>query len=159
MAGFALSSKLSSEKHLESFAKPLLTHPIIWAHVCISFCSTNLNLDSLACSLDTEISEIQPEPSGLYIFFLLSWISTVFWNRKSFKSFKQGFPGKIIAWKRKSTVVNKFSCNRKSAWQSSVQVKIYHGKFTTGKTVYHLVYSGVCKPHLLSDRKMQERST
>ena len=35
------------------------------------FCRANSNLDSLACSLDSEISEIQPGPSELCFFFFL----------------------------------------------------------------------------------------
>ena len=60
MAGFRTILKLSSEKHLKSFAYT----PDNLSKRLYFFCRANSNLDSLACSLDSEIAQIQPGPSG-----------------------------------------------------------------------------------------------
>ena len=93
---FALFDKLLFQTYLQrSIWNRLFTHQIIWANVCIFFfCQANSNLDSLACSLDSEIAQIQPGPSGSWFFFLQPKIPLAL-------KVLQVFPGKIISWKRK----------------------------------------------------------
>lgn len=91
-------------------------HQIIWASVCICFS----NLNSLAFPIDSEISEIQPELSGLSVFccccfflFLLLMLLSILDTNSFLKpeiplalKVLQVFPGKMIAWKGKSSMVN-----------------------------------------------------
>ena len=97
-------SKLSLENHLKPFSH---TSDNISKRLYIYFFGrANSNLNSLARSLDSEVSEIQLWPSGLCFYFYPAYQQ--FLKPKILLALKvlQAFPGKIIAWKRKSTVVN-----------------------------------------------------
>ena len=90
------------------------THHRYFKRTLVFFCRAKSNLDSLACSLDPKISEMQPGPSGLRFCFYPRYQQFLKPKIPLALKFIQVFSGKIIALKQKSTVVNKFTCNRKS---------------------------------------------
>ena len=113
-----------------------LTHHIIWAKVCFYTLQGKFEF-GFTCSLDSESFRNSTWIIWVMFFFFVFFFIleiNIFLVLKILLGQKvlQVFPGKIIAWKRISTVVNKFTCNRKS--------KIYRGKFTTGKTFSHGVF-------------------
>lgn len=92
------------------------------ANICILFCRANSDLDSLARSLDSQISEIKLGPFGLCFFFILD-INAAYSKSPSSASHENNCV--------------KMEINRGKVYLLKVKNR---GKFTTGKNVYH----GVC---------------
>ena len=94
------------------------THQIIWENVCIFFAGEIRIWFHSFVFLILSHSEISEIPLGYIIMFSFYPGDQQFLKPKIPLAMKvlQVFPGKIIASKQKLTVVNKFTCNRKSPW-------------------------------------------
>ena len=117
--GRARKPKESIEAHSENCVivvmnfKPLFSRaklcPVIWM-------DSDHPLSFPRCSLDSDISEIQAGPSRLhvclFVFFTLDINSFVKPKMPHALKVLEVFLGKVIVWKQKSSVENKFTCRR-----------------------------------------------